>query len=77
MRGLTQAQKKVLTQHYLKTGEHSINTEVSRELEDINDYETLWSDARRFINDYSWKVLSFSRNGMTANEVKEWVKAFR
>ena len=58
MRNLTIKQKKII-EDYVKSGayEKQLNCDaILEELESINDYETLWSDADRLASDIYMKI---------------------
>lgn len=57
-RKLTIAQKKILECQTDKLGWDDLSPSVQSKLEAINDYETLWADASRYLSDlyYARKI---------------------
>ena len=51
MRHLTSKQKKLI-EEYVKKNELNITHELISKLEAINDYETLYTDVKRYAEDY-------------------------
>ena len=57
MRKLSKIQKKVILEHFInaKCDTHNINRyELIEKLEKINNYETLWNDLDRLLNDLNF-----------------------
>jgi len=57
MRGLTKAQKQLLDQYDVFDIDEVAGLE--KRLAEINDYETMWSDANRYLSDRKSKNHSF------------------
>jgi len=51
MRNLTKEQKALLDKYSNVTNVDDISTIDFEELEEMNDYKTLWSDANRYLSD--------------------------
>ena len=64
MRRLTKKQEKIIEKYisrYYRDFENNGNVEILlEELEKINDYETLWSDADRYAWDYYNKCIFYT-----------------
>lgn len=74
MRRLTTGQKETIM-HYVKTKHttQEVKDELLKKLEEINDYETLWSDMERFINDYEYSY-DCSSDGHGGRYILDWRK---
>lgn len=73
MRRLNAEQKRILVKHYKTFGTVNLNLLARVCLEQANDYETLYQDAMRFLNDYSFKC-NWSSD---AKQLSKWVSDFR
>lgn len=72
MRKLT-IEQKIIIMDYVKTQvmTEKVKDELLTKLEKINDYETLWSDMERFINDYEFSYET-SSDGQSGKYLLNW-----
>lgn len=77
MRKLTTPQKILISRAYLASGNPEITHEVLTALEKMNDYETLWQDANRFIRDYSFMAMRYSEDLVSLQDITKFIKSFQ
>lgn len=75
MRKLSIKQKELIME-YVKSNymNEAVKDELLTKLEMLNDYETLWSDMERFINDYefSYDCSSYGKGGRYILDWRNW-----
>lgn len=77
MRKLTTPQKILISRAYLTSGNPTITNEVMTALEKMNDYETLWQDANRFVQDYSMLAYRYSQDLVSLQDITKFIKSFQ